>query len=313
MSAILENSDYGCVLFLGCSGSGKTYGLKQILNTLLAHNRRTPVYTINVKDVEYEGEFGTHLNIGFDQIDRIREHSLVVVEDLINLTAKEEVSLRQLVNWHAHHKHLKLFAVSHNIFKTKLFNTLAYFDFLIFTSSLSNIRILRNCMSYFQVEPEIVQKWINQIRMFKGQQGIYLIFDTKKRIFYATNNLTNSNSSRTIGKAELDPESDVDKSRDLIQKRFDLFFRGRPNSEQASAVFSILVNCLNPKRFDPVDLTMQFASREGLKKISVVDYVNNLLDSHPRQRPNSSHIVIHNYVQTHCKIPDIFLLNRHFK
>ena len=183
MSAILEDSDYGCVLFLGCSGSGKTYGLKQILNTLLAHNRRTPVYTINVKDVEYEGEFGTHLNIGFDQIDRIREHSLVVVEDLINLTAKEEVSLRQLVNWHAHHKHLKLFAVSHNIFKTKLFNTLAYFDFLIFTSSLSNIRILRNCMSYFQVEPEIVQKWINQIRIFKGQQGIYLIFDTKKEFF----------------------------------------------------------------------------------------------------------------------------------
>ena len=313
MSANLADSEYGCVLMLGCSGSGKTFGLKQVLRYLLTLNKRTPVYTINVKDVEYVGEFGTHLNINFADIDRIREHSVVVVEDLINLTNKEEVSLRQLLNWHAHHKQLKIFCVSHNIFKTKLFNTVAYFQYIVFSSALSNIKLLKNCLTYYQIEPEIQQKWQSKFRMFKGQVGVYFIFDTKKRIFYATNNLANSGASRVIGQADLDAETDSDKGREQIQKRFDFFFKGRKNFDQASAVFSILINCLDPKNLNPVDLTMQFNSKEGLKKISVVDYVNSLLDAHPKQRPSPSHIVIHNYIATHCKIPDIFLLNRHFK
>ena len=96
-----------------------------------------------------------------------------------------------------------------------------------------------------------------------------------------------------------------------MQKGFDLFFKGRKKIDQASAVFSILVNCLNPKNFNLVDLTMQFNSQTGPKKVSIVDHVNNLLDSNPKQRPGPSHLVLHNYIryQSQMTNPQCFYMN----
>ena len=313
----LKDCKYGCVLLLGGSGTGKSHGLKQMIADLqVTTNKNVPhLYSINVRDQEYLTEFKQHTAISFEKINTIKDGSLVIVEDIITLSTKEEVSLRQLLNWQAHHKQLKVFCVSHNIFKTKLFNTISYFQYVVFTSSLSNLTVIKNCLNYFQVAPEVWDQLQTKIKLFDSKQGVYFFFDTNKRIFYATNNLTDCASTRLLGHAEKVSDSSdqkTEKSRLALQKRFELFFKGRDNATQANAVFSILINCLNPEHVRLVDLTLAFNSIKGVQRVSLVDYINSLLDSAPDQKPDQSQIVVHNYIKTHCKIPNIFLLNKYF-
>ena len=53
----LINVEYGSVLLLGGTGTGKTYGLKSMLTTLLDKSSKICLYTINVKDPEYVENF----------------------------------------------------------------------------------------------------------------------------------------------------------------------------------------------------------------------------------------------------------------
>ena len=310
----LEKCNYGRVLFLGASGTGKSYGLKELVQNLQQKTRPVPpVYTINVGDADFSTGLKKQVTATFAQMAKIKEGSIVVVEDIINLNTKEEVCLRQLLNYWAHHKSLKVFCVSHNIFKTKLFNTLSYFHFVIFTSSLSNLHLLKKCLSYFQVDPEVVSGWQAKIKSFGGPKGVYYFWDNSQRIFFATNKLTDPGSARELGKADSpDQDASEEKLRADLQRRFDIFFRGRQNAAQASAVFSIIVDCLNPKHIRLTDLTLNFTSRQGPKRVSLVDYVNSLLTADPKNKPEPSHLIVHKYVSTHCTIPEIFLLNSQF-
>lgn len=198
---------YGSALLLGGTGTGKTYGLKSILRQLLDSKKTTLLYTINVKDSEYAEDFKKrHIAIQFERINTIRPGSVVVIEDIIDLKTAEEVSLRQLLNWHAHHKKLKIFAVSHNIFKTKLYNTVTYFNFVVFTSALGNLFVVKRCLQYFQLEDETVDSWTQKIRVFGGKRGIYFYFDVQKRCLWATNNLALAANGKLLG---LETEGEV--------------------------------------------------------------------------------------------------------
>lgn len=313
----LKKCKYGCVLLLGGSGTGKSHGLKQMIADLqVSAGKNSPhLYSINVRDQEYLDEFKQHTPISFDKINLVRNNSIVIVEDIITLNTKEEISLRQLLNWQAHHKELKVFCVSHNIFKTKLFNTISYFHYVVFTSSLSNLAVIKNCLSYFQVTPEVWEHLQSKIKTFEGKQGVYFFFDTNKRAFYVTNNLLDPGSTRLLAHAEKSVDSTNQKAEKIkqeLQKRFELFFKGRENAPQANAVFSILVNCLNPEHVRLVDLTLKFNSARGIRRVSLVDYINSLLDARPSAQPDQSQLVVHNYIKSHCKIPEIFLLNKFY-
>ena len=97
----LLEAQFGSVLILGGTRSGKTFGLKTILNGLLSskENKGKKMYTINVKDSEYVDEFrNNHLRIQLDKREQIKPGSVVVVEDIIDLTTKDKISLRLLLN-----------------------------------------------------------------------------------------------------------------------------------------------------------------------------------------------------------------------
>jgi hypothetical protein len=311
----LLDVEYGSVLFLGGTGTGKTFGLKIILKQLLDLQKHATLYTINVKDSEYAVEFKKqHVATKFEKIESFRRGSVVVVEDIIDLNTKEEIALRQLLNWHAHHKKLKVFCVSHNIFKTKLYNTLSYFKFVIFTSSLGNLFVLGKCLAYHQLEPEIVEGVVERVKAFGGARGVYFYFDTARRKVFATNNLTNSGSARLLGDGNSSGSNlavqnkKTEKMRATLQQRFELFFRGHKIGQQAGAVFSIINHCVESGHIDPVDLSLKFASRQGgQKNVSLVDYVHCLLtENHPVQ---PDQLVLHKFVQTKCNIPKFFLVN----
>ena len=318
-SPSLKNCEYGCVLLLGGSGTGKSYGLKQMISSLQETQPKKSIphlYSINVRDREYLTEFAHHTPTTFDKLKSIKENSIVIVEDIISLTAKEEVNLRQLLNWRAHHTKLKVFCVSHNIFKTKLYNTIAYFQFVVFTSSLSNLTVIKNCLNYFQLAPQVWDELQIKIKNFAGKQGIYFFFDTNKRALYVTNDLTDPASTRLLGLAEKigDPLADKNpaKLRQQLQNRFELFFKGRDNATQANALFSILVTCLDPSHVRLEDLTLNFNSKNGVQGASLVDYVNAVLDANPKSKPDQAQNVVHNYLKQKCKIPKIFVLNKYF-
>ena len=313
----LQNCDYGCVLFLGGSGTGKSYGLKEIIKSLQAPPvRPTPhLYSINVRDKEYLTDFSHHTPTTFDKLSAIKDKSIVIVEDIISLATREEVNLRQLLNWQAHHKTLKVFCVSHNIFKTKIFTTISYFRFIIFTSSLSNLTVIKNCLNYFQLAPQVWEELQSKIKIFDGKQGIYFFFDTNKRALYVTNNLVDASSTRLLGNAEKvsEPEDKTgQKLRQELQSRFEFFFKGRENAPQANAVFSVLINCINPLHVCLVDLTLKFNSALGVRGVSLVDYIDALLNARPKNEPDESQLVVHKYLKNKCNIPKIFVLNNYF-
>lgn len=312
----LQNCDYGTVLFLGSSGSGKSYALKEILQKL----EPKIVYAINVRDSEYVENLKNVISWSFEKVEKIKENSVVVVEDIIALNKKQEEQLRQLLNWHAHHKKLKVFCVSHNIFKTSLYNCLSYFRYIVFTSALGNLHLFKQTFAnYFQISPEIVYSWQLKVQKFAGAQGVYFYFCTGTRIFYATNNIGDSKSSKELGRAEpleggeKGKTEEQNKQREILQKRFEIFFKGRKNAAQANAVFSIIVNCIDPQHITPVDLTLTFNStRGGKKNISLPDYIDSLLQNDSKRPPTVDQIVVHRYVNSKCKIPDLFVLNRHY-
>ena len=310
---------FGSVLFLGGSGSGKTYGLKTLVRQLLLQKKKSILYSINVKDSEYTKEFSKrHCPIQFNKINTIKRGSVVVIEDIIDLKNKEEVALRQLLNWHAHHKSLKVFCVSHNIFKTKLYTTVAHFNYVVFTSSLGNLFVIGKCLAYFQLEPEIIDTLMQKIKWFKGTKGVYFYLQTSTRNFSVTNNLVNCNSSKilALGDAQISEKAEKEKKKLALQQRFELFFKGQKRAHQAGAVFSIINECVDSSLIVLTDLTLKFKTIKGVRKnVSLVDYVNSLLTEktiNQDQEEKKEYLVCHRFIQAHCNIPKIFLLNKNF-
>lgn len=315
----LGDSKYGCVLFLGVSGSGKSYALKQIVQQLVAQAPSTTIYTVNVRDEEYLSNVTKRIvPATFATLNSVKNDSIVLVEDIINLTNKEEARLRELLNWDAHHKSLKVFCVAHNIFKTKLFNTLSYFQFVVFTSSFGNLKLLKNCLSYFQLEQNVSQKWLDKFRTYNNAKGIYFYYCAAGRNFFATDNLNSSVRRILLGNADeiKHPAGSKDEVNDIekLQNRFELFLKGREQAQSAAALFSIVINCVSLKNVRLHDLTLAFALKNGgIKRVSLVDYINQLLmNPPPGQTPPTDLLALHKYITKHCTIPEIFVRNQEF-
>ena len=101
-----------------------------------------------------------------------------------------------------------------------------------------------------------------------------------------------------------------------LEDRFVSCFSNYENASQARGLFSILSETLrNEPSFRQSDLSVAFkqARKPGiLKRISVVDYASNLLDDSATYSPSTDHLVLHKYLSEKCKIPKLFVKNRHF-
>ena len=135
------------------------------------------LYLLNVdkKDAaSYSKKYSYAKVIDFEELPRTEKKACVVVEDIIHITKKEEVKLRNAINYQAHHKIQKIMCASHAIYKNQIYSLLAFFNFVIFTSALSNVPIIRNVFNYFKVEAEQIQQWLNAYKKIgMGHHGIY--------------------------------------------------------------------------------------------------------------------------------------------
>ena len=67
---------------------------------------------INVTDAKdckrYKKTFSNVHNIKFEELESAKKNSCIVVEDIIQMTKKDEGTLRQAINYQMHHKSQKI-------------------------------------------------------------------------------------------------------------------------------------------------------------------------------------------------------------
>jgi hypothetical protein len=321
------------------SGTGKSSLLKKILLQSKTTNHQLLVYCVNVGPVElaeYKDDLGSKrvISLSFSQLSTTRPNSTIIFEDIIYLTPANEKTLRQCLNFDAHHKAQKVFCVTHSVQKTAVWSLLPFFHYLIFSNSPSNKPVIRTCLkTVFKMDASIVENWLVQFlaltKTNKESKNCYFYFDTSLMKFYFTSDLLNSiTNSRQLSDTSTIPDLSLgrvdalaaqEKEKKELQKtflesKFDKFTETHLLRAQAAAVFSILINCLNLSLVRDHDLTISFQSNlvRKTKRISLVDYILCLLDS-AGNPPSQDLLVLHNYLKTFCNIPSIFVSNPHFK
>lgn len=317
---LLAKSSFGSSLILSRSGSGKTTLLKEGVKALKKEQKNKKKFnlvTVNAKGSEY-----TKLNkkvhkFEIGSVQKAPSDSLIIVEDIITMSNKDEKAFRHVLSYEAHHKRQKIFAVTHHVYRTAIYTLLAFFDYVIFTSAHANAPLLRFVFNYFKIDDEQKDDWISQFKSQPQNFDTYYFFDCQKLTF---NRVTGGASSLVSGKnieilgvsgvpALPNSEIQAQVKRTLLQDRFDKFMAGQKIKNQASAVFSIIVHCLPLALVREHDLTLKFASRkkrEGIR-VSLVDYVTSLLTERKIVRPEF--VYVHRYFRKTCCIPDVFVVN----
>ena len=335
---VLSNKYFSSLLqqffWVARAGTGKSTLLKAIVNQTCtkgdsAGEKKTRefsnLYLLNVdrKDSQvYKKTFPYVKTISFESLPDTNRKSCIVVEDIIHITKKEEVKLRNAINYQAHHKIQKIICASHAIYKNQIYSLLAFFNFVIFTSAISNVPTIRNVFNYFKVEPEQAQKWLLEYKkQGRGKHGIYFFFDCEKMSFNVSHlmlfkqiKLIGILGSPSTGSDAEIGESNKESQRKQMQLQFDKFVSSFKLKCEAGAIFSIIINCIDPAIVRPHDLTVVFfadKNKRSKKLVSIVDYISCLLNCH--EIPSPSFLVLHRFMQSFCYIPKIFILNKYLK
>lgn len=305
----LHRSAYGSCLIIGKSGSGKTTLLLSILKALLKQKTCTPLFTLNVKSKEYSQQFSALCTASFDTLDQLPRHAVIVVEDLIDLSRRHSVLLKQSLNYASHHKRQKLFVVTHHVYKNNVFNLLPYFTYIIFTSAQSNLPILDNVLKFFKIDKTALSAWLQQFRdATKARSFQYFIFDCFSHMLYR------ADSQKDLLLGKIFPITDIRSNPDssivsTLQHRFNLLSVHHPLHDVGNSVFSILCHSIDCSLINPNDLTLKTYSNKQKTFIpcSLVDYVFSLIDRSANVSPQS--MFLHHYFKNKCQIPHIFIQN----
>ena len=103
---------------------------------------------------------------------------------------------------------------------------------------------------------------------------------------------------------------------EALEKRFAVFFQTHPDKSTAIAIFSIIVRVIPESIFRQFDFTVTFKKsdeREAIKRISIVDYIDTLLERVPVTSTLEEFKVLHNFLSKLCSIPKLFIKNPEFR
>ena len=275
---------------------------------------------INVTDAKdckrYKKTFSNVHNIKFEELESAKKNSCIVVEDIIQMTKKDEGTLRQAINYQMHHKSQKIICATHSIFKTNLFSILLFFHFIIVTSASANVPTLRNLFRYFKIDPIQESEWIEKFKKLgNGQQGVYFYFNCSNMTFHVSNEMLFKKTELigTLGEVA-STSTGIDESRMTnLHKHFSQIVSHHPMKNEATSVFTILIRCLKEEVMRDKDLTVIFMDKKtGCRKlISVVDYIFTLLSEKSIVSPSIG--ALHNFIKTICHIPKTLVRNKYMR
>jgi len=276
--------------------------------------RKARVFLVNVRPEEakqYSHYSKKTFRATLEQIKSVPKHSIIIIEDIVSLSKKEELCLRGLLNYYCHHRQLKLYAVTHTIHKNSIFSLLPLFHYLIFTGSASNLPVVRYVFSYFKIEPTISLSWLDCFDKKPTAQVKYLVFDCSKMSFYECPDIYTRSSFREAN-SQLQAVRARDESAQgqTIEERFKLLLAGSNLPEHYVALVSLLAAFLPARLIQKGDLSIGFkvrGSKNNIKRIGLVDYLVCLLT--PSMKPDPYQLALHAYIKEQCLIPRHLILN----
>ena len=311
MDPTLLSQSYGSCLVIGKSGSGKTTLVKKILKKQLSLKKSQKIYTVNAKGSEYSKLSNDITNVTFDQLPSIPSKSIIIIEDIITLTDGQSKLLREAINFNAHHKKQKIFVITHHVYKTKLFSLLTHFSFIIFTSSSTNLPILKVVLNYSGFTKNETTTWCEVFKTTTNPYA-YFILAGYNNTFYRCDSLKEFLALKFKSLSSGDIDTSTTSKDDLIQ-RFDSFIdKSYKYKQTAKNIFSIVINALpNLQHINLGDLTFICQNPTGSKiYISLVDYILSLL--HKSSKPTKQLLFVHKYFKNICTVPIAFIKNKRY-
>ena len=337
---LLQSSSYGTSLIIGRSGTGKSSLLKTMIRSI---ERSKQLYLVNVRgDEQREYE---KLHKGGEKkvspttlagLPSIKPDSVVIVEDIISMKEKDQIKLREAVNYTAHHKQCKLFCVTHTVFKTGIFSLMPLFTNVIFTNSRANGPILRQTFSQFSVPKPDVEKNLRVItetseseaREKKSPRHLYFFIDCARMTLGAFYSDRLNSKPVSLGpiisevpsvyeadKQNSRPRTDHSRFSDSPKpnRLLNLFFP--PAHEHHSKILGIfhLINSSPTalRHLNSDTLTFSFRRRRknrNAKAVSLVDYFNCAWN--PSAVPSRETHALHRFLTKECKVPQSIVTNR---
>jgi energy-coupling factor transporter ATP-binding protein EcfA2 len=182
----LEGLAHGTTLIIGRSGTGKSSLLKTLVSRI--DNSSVAIYLINVRpDETSEYKKLTKCPIESTTLEgakKVRPRSIIIVEDIISLKNREQTSLRETLNYIAHHKKCKVYCVTHGIYKTGLFTAMTFFNFLVFTNSPANAPIVKQALERFALSKQEVGQCVNNLMHFASASNSESLEALRKIYFF---------------------------------------------------------------------------------------------------------------------------------
>ena len=263
----------------------------------------------------------------------------VVIEDIINLAKREERTLRKLLNFDAHHNKIRVVCVAHLLYRTSLLSLVSLFNFVAFTLSNAGRALVKQAAMFgFYLEPAKSKEWVQAFSAACkkwGEHGgcVYIACKEVKIYHRSVNNestqlektesediLPRATATKKIGgekKTSVLLKSRVSEDHAELLERFSRYFRGHAQSATAISIFSIVASVIaDEPSFRPFDMTFSFKQQRrpnSVKRVSLVDYIDCLVDARPLAAASRDFKVLHRYLAERCKIPLLFILNPHFR
>jgi energy-coupling factor transporter ATP-binding protein EcfA2 len=334
----LENRPYGTCLIIGRSGTGKSTLLKHLVSRMPP---RRLLYLVNVRADESEEYARSHAGgpqrVRHVQLSALREvasHSTIIIEDIISMKEREQASLREGMNYTAHHRSCKIFCVTHTVYKTGIFSMMPLFHYVVFTSSRANLPIVKQTLQRFSMTKAEVSDFVDAIEAAaraaeapnssQDPRSTYFFFDcARMQMGYSTDRLkpgktvmlgeksSGEPGSRPVPASAQDNRTEADsgrsadpKNRDTsVAKHFAKFFADARQRETADGVLRLVMNSAAARQnFNPGDLSFAFARRDGgREKVSLVDYAHVLTTA--AARPTEGQKVLHRFLRARISLP----------
>ena len=305
--------------------------------------KNSPIYLINVRSTDADKYISANSKCkviaGKDLKDidaLVTSNSEVIFEDIISLGKRDCDGLRYWLNYRAHHDTIKFYCVAHTIFKTSLQSLLPLFNYIFYTCTPGSIPLISQTISYFNLGKHIQSYWLKQFNLCPKEPGNFVFLDCSQHRLYSLDRQFNVKLLGGIADEEIDttlyekPQmEDMNAARSAplpastaptyyadLEKTFASFFHNRDDKVEAIAIFSIIIRVIPDTILRTFDLTVafkQWRESESKKRISLVDYVDTLLDARPLANSTKDFRVLHNYLASRCNIPKLFIRNPEFR
>ncbi len=256
------------ILFLGPSGSGKSFGA-----SLLCKRLGNPVVVLEGPVDTYKEKNSKVTAVSWDELPMKKRNITYVLEDLHRLKATTRETVAILTNYVSRHFQSAVIILAHSITGNGIFSILHFLTDIYVTSNQINIRPLRTLLRHFYYDDaaEVERKFL----ALKG--GGYLHLQPQQRTCVALD------SDLDIVKARDDTPVGRTPSPEVPPAAFDrdklvAFFAHLPQKSQYANLADYLLRIIPPNSVNNDDFSVSFRNKKKtIQKFSLIDYLHYLM------------------------------------